>query len=241
MFNRMLARTACSALAVVLGAAAIPKAAPARHYSAAAADTAVKYEFEDGKAEGCFVYPNGVSDVPDDKLGGEPDLSNHSGKGFTYLDQKNSTLSIEVDVPESGLYELAIAYCEPSDPRKKVQYLNINGVNQGEVTFPYCKTFEETSAGIVTLKKGKNTIELKAYWGYTFFDYLTITPADKKYSNLSPTASLSNPKASDTAKRLYKYLRDQYGNHILAGQQEYCGDHNYISSKRRANSLRSEV
>ena len=70
MFNRMLARTACSALAVVLGAAAIPKAAPARHYSAAAADTAVKYEFEDGKAEGCFVYPNGVSDVPDDKLGG---------------------------------------------------------------------------------------------------------------------------------------------------------------------------
>ena len=227
MFNRMLARTACSALAVVLGTAAIPKAAPARHYSAAAADTAVKYEFEDGKAEGCFVYPNGVSDVPDDKLGGEPDLSNHSGKGFTYLDQKNSTLSIEVDVPESGLYELAIAYCEPSDPRKKVQYLNINGVNQGEVTFPYCKTFEETSAGIVTLKKGKNTIELKAYWGYTFFDYLTITPADKKYSNLSPTASLSNPKASDTAKRLYKYLRDQYGNHILAGQQEYCGDHNY--------------
>ena len=140
MFNRILARTACSALAVVLGAAAIPQAAPADH-CAAAADTVLKYEFEDGKAENCFVYPNGVSDVPDDKLGGEPDLSNHSGKGFTYLDQKNSSLTIEVDVPEEGLYDLSIAYCEPSDPRKKVQYLNINGVNQGEVTFPYCKTF----------------------------------------------------------------------------------------------------
>ncbi|MBR1458276.1 MAG: glycoside hydrolase, partial [Oscillospiraceae bacterium] len=36
-----------------------------------------------------------------------------------------------------------------------------------------------------------------------------------------------NPDASDTTKRLFQYLCDQYGNHILSGQQEYCGEHNY--------------
>jgi mannan endo-1,4-beta-mannosidase len=108
-----------------------------------------------------------------------------------------------------------------------VQYLNVNGSNQGEVTFPYTLSFKETDAGLVNLKKGKNVIELKAYWGYTFFDYLTLKPADEKYSKLSPTKQLSNPNASDSAKRLYSYLLDQYGSHIIAGQQEYCGDHNY--------------
>ena len=77
------------------------------------------------------------------------------------------------------------------------------------------------------LDKGVNTIELSAYWGYTFFDYLTIKPADESLSNLSPTRQLSTPNASDAAKRLYSYLCDQYGKHIISGQQEYCGSHNY--------------
>ena len=37
---------------------------------------------------------------------------------------------------EAGLYELAISYCEPYDSNKKVQYLNVNGVNQGRSASP---------------------------------------------------------------------------------------------------------
>lgn len=194
--------------------------------SAAETSQVQKYEFEDGSTEGGKIHI-GTGDV---KLGDFPentDLSGFSGKGFSYLDQKGTTVTVEVDVPEAGLYELGICYCEPSDPNKKVQYLNINGVNQGEVCFPYTPEFTETSGGVVNLKKGKNIIELKAYWGYTFFDYLTLKPADSKLTTLSPTRELSNSKASDSAKRLYSYLCDVYGKHILAGQQEYCGDHNY--------------
>ena len=196
--------------------------------AATAADTgnAVKYEFEDGSTDGGKIHI-GMDDV---KLGDFPegtDLSGYSGKGFSYLDQKGTTVSVEVEAEEAGLYELTICYCEPSDPNKKVQYLNINGVNQGEVSFPYTPSFKETSGGVVNLKKGKNVIELKSYWGYTFFDYLTLKPADEKLTNLSPTRSLSNPDASDSAKRLYSYLCDTYGNHIISGQQEYCGEHNY--------------
>ena len=197
--------------------------------SSANAEDIMKYEFEDGKTSGGKIYSEGVKYVKTEDFPEDTDLSNYSGKGFSYLDQKGTTVSVEVDVPEAGLYEMNISYCEPSDPRKKVQYLQVNNVNQGEVTFPYTPNFKETSAGIVNLKAGKNTIEFKAYWGYTFFDYLTLKPAPEKIRNLSPTKQLSNPNASDSAKRLYSYLLDQYGNHIIAGQQEYCGEHNYNS------------
>ncbi len=197
-----------------------------------AADTAkiLKYEFEDGATDGGKIYTEGwAGNTAEDGTGEDFDLTNFSGTGFSYVDQKGTTVSVTVDVPEAGLYEMNICYAEPYDPNKKVQYLNINGVNQGEVSFKHNLTFSETSGGVVNLKEGKNTIELKAYWGYTFFDYLTLKPADESLTNLTPTRQLSNPNASDSTKRLYNYLCDVYGEHILSGQQEYCGSHNYNS------------
>ncbi|MBR4626473.1 MAG: glycoside hydrolase [Ruminococcus sp.] len=218
-------RTLCSAAALAVLASA-PQVIPCARGSARAADV-LKYEFENGSTSGGKLCKNGASDLDSDKIPEGADFSGCSGGGFAYLDQKGTTLSIEVDVPDAGLYELAIAYCEPSDPNKKVQYLDVNGVNQGEVTFPFSASFTETSGGVINLAKGKNTLTLRAYWGYTYFDYLTLSPADKSLTDLSPTRKLSNPKATEPAQRLYSYLCDQYGKHVIAGQQEYCGDHNY--------------
>lgn len=193
-----------------------------------ASETEICYEFENGKTDGGKIFTEGwKGNTAEDGSGEDYDLTNASNGGFSFLDQKGTTVSVEVEVEEAGLYELTVCYCEPSDPNKKVQYLNINGVNQGEISFSHNLTFEETSGGVVMLKKGVNIIEFKAYWGYTYFDYLTIKPADENLSNLSPDRQLSNPNASDSAKRLYNYLCDQYGNHIISGQQEYCGSHNY--------------
>ena len=188
------------------------------------------YEFENGKTSGGKIFSNGTTGLKrGDDWSDETDLSNFSGKGFSYLDQKGTTVSVDVEVPADGLYQLTFCYCQPSDRNKKVQYLNVNGANQGEVSFPYNESFGEASGGIVSLNKGKNTIELEGYWGYTYFDYLKVAPAPEHIANLSPAAELSNPNASESAKRLYSYLRDQYGKHIIAGQQEYCGSHNYNS------------
>lgn len=217
--------SAASALILAANTAAVPASSEKETKETAAAE--VKYEFEDGKTDGGKIYSDGASGVDMSDWPEGTDLSGFSGKGFSYLDQKGTTVSIEVDMPEAGLYELTVCYCEPSDPNKKVQYLNINGSNQGELTCPYTPKFSETSGGVVNLKKGKNTIELKAYWGYTFFDYIKLKPASEKLSNLSPTRQLSNPDASDSTKRLYSYLCDVYGKHVISGQQEYCGDHNY--------------
>lgn len=221
-FNKIV--SAALAVAVTFSGSSV---FPVKTLTNANAEDIMKYEFEEAKADGAKLYTDGINGVDFNDFPEGLDLSGYSGEGFAYLDQKGTSLQVEVDVPEAGLYEMSISYCEPGDPRKKVQYLNVNGSNQGEVTFPYTMSFKETSGGLVNLKKGKNIIELKAYWGYTFFDYLTLKPADEKISKLSPTKELSNPNASDSAKRLYSYLVDQYGEHIISGQQEYCGEHNY--------------
>ena len=66
--------------------------------AATAADSGVlKYEFEDGKCSGGAIYM-GVEDVPSDKMPENADFSGYSGNGFAYLDQKGTTLSVEVDV-----------------------------------------------------------------------------------------------------------------------------------------------
>lgn len=230
ILRKKIAMTAVSlslAAAVLTAGTAFVSLAPEKNVVSAETET-LKYEFENGSVSGGKIHSEGwKGNTKEDGSGEEMDLTGFSGNGFSYLDQKGTTVSVEVDVPEAGLYEMNICYCEPYDANKKVQYLQVNGVNQGELSFVHNLKFEETSGGVVNLRKGKNTIELKAYWGYTFFDYLTLTPADESLTNLTPTRKLSNPDASDSAKRLYSYLCDQYGKHIIAGQQEYCGEHNY--------------
>lgn len=188
-------------------------------------DEGTKYEFEDGRFDNIKV--ENWTKIDECASGNSADISDWSGTGFANMTSKGSSVSVDVDAPKDGLYELVIRYCQPFDLNKKVQYLNVNSTNQGEITFPYCEKFQEMSAGYVQLKKGTNEIQLKSYWGYTLFDYLVIKEADQSIMDLSPDRNLVNKNASDTTKRLFSYLCDVYGNHILSGQQEYCGSHNY--------------
>ena len=157
--------------------------------SSAAASEATKYGFEDAKFNGVDVYADndGWTDV--NEAGETFDLTGPSGNGFVFLGQKGTDITTTVTVPATGLYEMKICYAEPYDTNKKVQYLNVNGINQGEVSFPYQLTWKEISGGIVKLYEGENTIQLGSYCGYTFFDYITIAPADESVTNLSPVAA----------------------------------------------------
>ena len=226
MKKDIIKRSACTVAAAFIASAAMsfPSVRKDGKY-AAAAEGLLKYEFEDGTVSGGEIHSAAVKSKPDAETQWE--ISEFSGSGFVFLGQKGTSISVDVDVPDAGLYELSICYCEPTDPNKKVQYLDVNGVNQGEISFPYNTSFEETSGGLVSLKKGKNTIALRAYWGYAYYDYITLKPASRNYMELSPDRSLSNKNASESAKRLYSYLCDIYGEHILSGQQEYCGEHYY--------------
>ncbi len=217
-----LKKVLCLLLAAAMTGAAVP--------AVGAAEDVLKVEFENGSTDGGKIFTEGwIGNSAEDGSGVEFDLTGASGGGFSYVDQKGTSVTVNVDVAEAGLYELRVAYCQPFDTNKKVQYLNVNGVSQGDVSFPFNQSFSEIAAGIVMLNEGTNTIEFEGYWGYTYFDYLEVAPADETLTNLTPTRQLSNPNASETTRRLYNYLCDQYGNHIISGQQEYCGSHNYNS------------
>ncbi len=219
LFRRLTA--VCSAAAL---SAAVFSGVPVDN--SASAEELTRYEFEDGTNNGSDFYNDneGWTDTAADDT--TFDITAPSGNGFVFLGQKGTSVSVTVKVETAGLYQLNICYCEPFDANKKVQYLNINGENQGEVTFAFNHGWEEIST-LVQLPEGKSEIEFAAYWGYTFLDYLTLEPADESITNLSPTGELSNPNADANTRKLYDYLCSVYGNHIISGQQEMCGSHNY--------------
>ncbi len=194
------------------------------------AATSLKYEFEDGEFFDCENNQGIAWEQIDEAADGKPcDMTGWSGDGYAYIDDKDSAITLTVDVPADGFYTLKINYLQCLGIPHKIQYLYINGESQGEVNFPFNGRDGWTlmEAGYAHLNKGKNEIKIVSYWGYTFLDYLLIEDAPAYISKLNPTSSLCNPNASQAAKNVYDYLCSVYGEHILAGQQEYCGSHCY--------------
>lgn len=195
----------------------------------------VRYEFENGIQNNAEIHTDYVGKTED---GQTIDLT---GATCTFIAQKGTSTSVNVEIDKAGLYELIVRYAQPYDKTKKVQYLNVNHSNQGEVSFPYTLTWKEMSAGIVKLNQGTNNIEFESYWGYTFFDYLVVKPADESITGLNVEKKLVNPKATKEAKALMSYLVDVYGKHILSGQQELCGSHNYDGSEAEFTYIREKT
>lgn len=195
----------------------------------------VKYEFETGVNNGAQIHTDYTGATDD---GQTIDLS---GASCSFIGQKGTSTSVDVNVDKAGLYELVVRYAEPFDTNKKVQYLNVNGTNQGEVSFSYSLGWKTLSAGIVKLNAGTNNIQFESYWGYTFFDYLIVKPADESITNLKVDKTLVNPNATNETKALKSYLADVYGKHILSGQQELCGGHNYSGSENEFTYIKDKT
>ena len=195
-----------------------------------AADDVLKYEFEDGTFADCENNQGIAWEQVDEDAEGNPcDMTGWSGDGFAYVDDKDSSVAVKVKVDKAGLYALKLAYIQCFGRPSKIQWLYVNGESQGEISFP-CNSgngWEELDAGYVYLNEGENEIKIVSYWGYTFFDYLLIDKAPDYITTLSPTHSLCNPNATQSAKNVYDFLLNSYGSHIISGQQEYCGSHCY--------------
>lgn len=195
-----------------------------------AQDEVLKFEFEDGQLVDCEnSEPITWEQVDEDAEGNPCDMTGWSGDSYVYIDDKDSYVSLKVQVPQEGFYALGIAYIQCFGVPHKIQYLQVNGESQGEICFNFNsgKGWELMDAGYLHLNAGENEIRIVSYWGYTFLDYLTLSPAPSYVTNLSATPNLCNPNASPEAKKVYAYLRSVYGEHTLSGQQEYCGSHCY--------------
>ncbi len=155
--KKMLA--AAMVCATVWNAAGVPVPA------AEAASEAVRYEFEDGVFSDCENNEGITWEQVDEDAEGNPcDMTGWSGDGFAYIDDKDSSVALTVNVEADGLYALNISYIQCFGKPSKIQYLYVNGESQGEISFPFNSKEGWTllDAGYVNLKKGENEIKIVA-------------------------------------------------------------------------------
>ncbi|WP_151734703.1 X2-like carbohydrate binding domain-containing protein [Paenibacillus tengchongensis] len=147
----------------------------------------------------------------------------YSGSGFVWM-QNGGTITFNVTVPETGMYAISTRYMQELSPDGRMQYLTVNGVTKGSYMLPYTTAWSDFDFGFHKLKQGSNTIQLKAGWGFAYFDKFTVDFADLDPLNVQPV--LTDPAATPETQVLMNYLTQVYGNHIISGQQEIYGGGN---------------
>lgn len=119
----------------------------------------------------------------------------YSGSGFVWM-QGSGTITLNVTVPETGMYSISTRYMQELSMDGRLQYLAVNGMTKGSYMLPYTTTWSDYDFGFHKLNKGNNSIQLKAGWGYAYFDTFTVDYADLDPLNVQPvlTDSQATPK-----------------------------------------------
>lgn len=147
----------------------------------------------------------------------------YSGSGFVWM-QGSGTLTFKVTVPQTGMYAISTRYMQELSADGRLQYLSVNGVSKGSYMLPYTTKWSNFDFGFHKLNQGSNTIELKAGWGYAYFDTFTVDYAALDPLIVQPV--LTDAQATPEAHILMNYLTQVYGKHIISGQQEIYGSGN---------------
>ena len=175
----------------------------------ASADT-TKYEGEDGK----LIGGSGATVQEDDVSSG--------GKYIKLTDEFE--VEYTVNVESAGYYDFTfVARCNVGD-QHKANYVSANGGGKHEFSVD-TSTYAEAIANNIKLNAGENKVVISQSWGWADIDYFTVEKAatsDKDYYSTVQSTPV-NPNATASAKRLMKYLADNYGKYIISGQQSDTG------------------
>lgn len=104
----------------------------------------------------------------------------YSGSGFVWM-QNSGMLTYTVTVPATGMYTISTRYMQELSPDGRQQALIVNGAAKGSYMLPYTTTWKDFNFGYHKLNQGSNTIQVKAGWGFAYFDALTVD-----HANLDP-------------------------------------------------------
>ncbi len=146
-----------------------------------------------------------------------------TGTGFVWM-QNSGTITFNVTVPVTGMYTITTRFMQELSAEGRLQYLHINGVNKGSFMLPYTTVWSDYNFGYHKLVQGSNTIELKAGWGFAYFDSFTVDYAQLDSLEVQPV--LCDSQATPETQILMNYLTEVYGSNTLSGQQEIYGSGN---------------
>lgn len=175
--------------------------------SGAPADFSLVLQAEDGKFTGAVKEAN--VEFPGYHGGGY--VGNFTGP--------EDTVIFTAEIPADGVYDLSFCTSVGSADSDKINPVTVDGSAVGSITTVQGKEFSESLLSGIYLTAGTHEIAAGTEWGWYFVDQLTVTAgkpiADEVYQ---VTAKLSDDKAFDNTKRLYKFLCDCYGRYTVTGQ-----------------------
>lgn len=152
----------------------------------------------------------------------------YSGGGYVtgFGTDGQTALKFRVDAPVNQHYDISVGVASDSNVNCRVM---LNGSELYRFTTSADGQFQKITYYGVFLEKGHAEIEVIPENGEIMLDYLNVKNS-YSINNISYTTDgvPVNPNASDSAKKLVKFLSDNYGKYTLTGQYVSGADNSEI-------------
>ncbi|MCL2218570.1 MAG: beta-mannosidase [Chitinispirillia bacterium] len=154
-----------------------------------------------------------------------PKVAHESASGGQYVQMREGDLTFTVTAPAAGFYTIWARYSQTYD-NAKTQNLVVNGSPAGTITFPLTSAAVDDPApvfaifkavGKVRLTAGANTIGITRSWGWVDIDYIEVGPFEPVPFTL--TTRLVTPNASENARKVFQFLRENFQTKVISGVQ----------------------
>ena len=144
--------------------------------------------------------------------GGAKNVNASGVSGTGYADLQEGNISFNgVTAESAGKYQVTIHY-KAGD--FKTNYLKVNGATAGTIDFNATTSWADVTT-VATLKAGTNTISIEKYWGWISVDYIEVEPYQSSPFKISATPV--TPNATESAIKLYSFLRENFGKKTISG------------------------
>ncbi len=194
-------------------------------HAAQRSETVCKYEAENAQSDGQKVLSG---------------FGNLSFSGEAYLLEPAKSLTFTLDIADSGFYRIQIrllGYFEG-----QFRFDGSNGIVM-YVTVPIDSADMYTISDSMYIERGEHTLSFVCSdtKSYCVADYLTVERLSECDGSLLDGSrfALSNAAASPKARRLYDFIKSNYGNNIIAGQNTVSGytDPDFMRIKEKTGKL----
>ena len=133
------------------------------------------------------------------------------------INSAGDSLIFTVDIPRDGFYDLTVR-CFSSGGVYKENYVKVDGESAGMLVTEWF-AYDDAAVPRIYMTQGTHKLSIEAYWGYITVDSITLAPAEELPENLYDVSPvLTNPNASENARKLMSYLCSIYGRQVLSGQ-----------------------
>ena len=167
-----------------------------------------------GEAMAADLYEAEDATTSSTEVGTSTDAS-----GGKYIKMEAGSLTFTIQAPSAGMYDIVFHYSQTYGDTK-AQNVSINGGTNSSVSFPRTAdgsvaTFTNTTASF-KLTAGSNTLAITKSWGWVDIDYITVAKHTAASAD-ALSATPSDPNANEAAKKLYSFLRSNYGKKTVSG------------------------